>query len=138
MKIYFSGSISGGRKHLGTYQQIVAHLKSEGHQVLTEHVAHPDVLDKEKEHTAEQIYTRDIQWIAECDCIIAEVSNPSLGVGYEVCHALEMYKPVLCIHKKGVFMSRMITGNNSEVLLVKEYENEDDWRKIIYLFFSCF
>lgn len=138
MKIYFCGSISGGRKYLETYKRIVDHLKAEGHCVLTEHVARPDVLDFEKEFTAEQIYSRDIEWLDECDCVIAEVSNPSLGVGYEISYALHQYTPVLCIYEKGVFLTRMLVGNNSEGLLVKEYESEADWKKIMDLFFSCF
>ena len=55
MKIYFGGSITGGRQYLETYQKIVSYLKSAGHQVLTEHVAQPDVLELEKKFTPEQI-----------------------------------------------------------------------------------
>jgi nucleoside 2-deoxyribosyltransferase len=138
MKIYFCGSISGGRRYLETYGRMVEHLKAEGHRVLTEHVANPNVLDLESEFTPEQIYNRDIEWLKECDCVVAEVSNPSLGVGYEICYALCMYTPVLCIYEKGVFLTRMLVGNNSEGLLVKEYESEADWKKIMDLFFSCF
>ncbi len=84
------------------YQQIAAYLKSKGHQVLTEHVVQPDVLELEKNFTAEQIYSRDIEWLRACDCVIAEVSNPSLGVGYEICYALRIDKPVLCLYQNGV------------------------------------
>lgn len=38
MKIYFCGSISGGRQNSDVYYDIVKHLKTYG-QVLTEHVA---------------------------------------------------------------------------------------------------
>jgi len=138
MKIYFCGSIAGGREYLETYRKIVEFLKAEGHQVLTEHVVRPDVLDYEQEYTSDQIYSRDIEWLEECDCIVAEVSKPSLGVGYEICYALNMYTPVLCLYEKGIFLSRMLTGNNSEGLLVKDYGTEADWKKIIELFFSCF
>ena len=138
MKIYFCGSISGGRKYLETYERMVEHLKVKGYWVLTEHVADPNVLASESEFTPEQIYIRDIEWLNECDCVIAEVSNPSLGVGYEICYALRKYTPVLCIYEKGVFLTRMLVGNNSEGLLVKEYESEADWKKIMDLFFSCF
>jgi len=79
--IYFCGSIAGGRQYLEVYQKIVAYLKAAGRRVLTEHVVHPDVLAMEKRYTPEQIYVRDIEWLKECDGVIAEVSNPSLGVG---------------------------------------------------------
>ncbi len=131
MNIYFGGSIAGGRDFLETYQEIVAYLKNNGHRVLTEHVVQPDVLELEKNFTAEQIYTRDIEWLKECDCLVAEVSNPSLGVGYEICYALRINKPVLCLYKEGVFLTRMLTGNTADGILVKEYNNENDWKSTI-------
>jgi nucleoside 2-deoxyribosyltransferase len=136
MKIYFGGSISGGRKYLDTYQRIVSFLKSRGHQVLTDHVAQTDVLEIEKSITPEQIYTRDIQWLNQCDCLIAEVSNPSLGVGYEICYALRINKPVLCLYHRSVFLSQMLMGNTSERLLVREYETEAEWETSIESFLN--
>jgi len=131
MKIYFGGSIAGGRKYLEIYQKIVAYLKSEGHRVLTEHVVQPDVLELETKFTPKQLYTRDIEWIKECDCLIAEVSNPSLGVGYEICYALRIDKPVLCLYRKGIFLTRMLLGNTSDGLVVRKYEKDTDWKEII-------
>ena len=49
MKIYFSGSISGGREHAAVYQHLVEHLQTLGHEVLSAHVADPDVLEREKD-----------------------------------------------------------------------------------------
>ncbi|UCH95308.1 MAG: nucleoside 2-deoxyribosyltransferase [Candidatus Aminicenantes bacterium] len=138
MKIYFGGSITGGRKYLETYQKIVSYLQSAGHQVLTEHVVKPDVLELERKFTPEQIYTRDIQWLHQCDCMIAEVSNPSLGVGYEICYALRINKPVLCLYRKGIFLTRLLIGNTSKGLLVKEYELDSHWKEIIESFFHYF
>ena len=104
--------------------------------MLTEHVVQPDVLELEKQYTPEQIYTRDIQWLHQCDCLIAEVSNPSLGVGYEICCALRINKPVLCLFRKGIFLTRMLIGNTSKDLLVKEYETDKEWKKIIESFLT--
>jgi nucleoside 2-deoxyribosyltransferase len=134
VNIYFAGSIAGGRQYVATYQRIVVYLKSCGHRVLTEHVVKPDVIEWEKGFTAEQIYTRDIQWLKECDCIIAEVSNPSLGVGYEICYALRINKPVLCLYRKGIFLTRMLTGNTTDGLVVKEYEEDTEWKEHIDMF----
>lgn len=136
MNIYFCGSIAGGRKYLETYQKIVAYLKSGGHRVLTDHVVQPDVLELEKKLTPEQIYTRDIDWLNECDCVVAEVSNPSLGVGYEVCYALRIKKPVLCLFREGIFLSSMLLGNTSAGITVDEYSNDADWQKSIDRFIS--
>ena len=126
--IYFCGSIAGGRQYLEVYQKIVAYLKTAGRRVLTEHVVQPDVLEWEKTLTPEQIYSRDIQWLRECDCVIAEVSNPSLGVGYEICYALRIGKPVLCLYRRGIFLTRMLLGNTSNGLLVRDYETDLQWQ----------
>ena len=110
MKIYFSGSIAGGRKYLDIYKKIVAYLKEKGHQVLTDHIIIDNILEFENQLKPEEIFQRDIDWLNECDVLVAEVSNPSLGVGYEICYALERKIPTLCIYQAGILVSRMIVS----------------------------
>jgi nucleoside 2-deoxyribosyltransferase len=66
----------------------------------------------------QEVYDRDIRRIVESDAMIAEVSMPSLGVGYEVGYALNVGKPVLCLSRSGMFISKMITGNPALALTV--------------------
>ncbi len=127
MKIYFAASIAGGRKFLPVYERMVAYLKASGHTVLTEHIIAPDVLDQENHFTAEQVYRRDVEWLQESRAMIAEISNPSLGVGYEICYALDFNKPVLALYQRGLFISRMMTGNDRPGLQVAEYGDESEW-----------
>ncbi len=134
MQIYFAASIAGGRQYLSTYREIVAYLKNLGHAVLTEHIAAPDVWQQESDLTARQIYTRDVQWLSHADCLIAEVSNPSLGVGYEICYALGLDKPVICLYHHEVLLSRMILGNTRPGMQVVAYKNMQDWRNTLDLF----
>lgn len=124
MKIYFSGSIAGGRKYLDIYKKIVAYLKERGHDVLTEHIIVDHIFDLEKQWSPKEIFERDIQWLNDCDLVIAEVSNPSLGVGYEICYALEHRIPTLGIYQPEIFVSRMIIGNTSPHLTLFEYQDE--------------
>jgi 2'-deoxynucleoside 5'-phosphate N-hydrolase len=124
MKIYFSGSISGGRDHAATYQHVVARLRALGHDVLSAHVADPDVLEREKDTSPRAVFDRDVAWVYECDAIIAEVSTPSLGVGYEYGLAVQLGKPVLCVYRSGSRMSKMITGNPAPNLTVATYAGE--------------
>lgn len=136
MNVYFSASIAGGRKYLDIYQEMVAFIKELGHHVLSEHVIRPDVFDLEENHSAEDIYTRDVKWIKSCDAMIAEVSNPSLGVGYEICYALCLGKPVLSLFQKGLFISRMIVGNTSPGFHLVEYAASEKWKKAIPKFLN--
>jgi nucleoside 2-deoxyribosyltransferase len=59
------------------------------------------------------VYERDAEWVRNCDALIAEVSVPSHGVGYEIAFALAHGKPVLCIAESTRRVSKMITGNSA-------------------------
>lgn len=126
MKIYFSAAISAGRTYAPIYQKIVEILKKEGHTVLTEHVAAPNVLDLEEKISAEEVYTRDIEKLNEADLLIAEVSVPSTGVGYELAYFLSLEKPVVCFYAKELNMSKMITGNTEPLFSAYAYESEKE------------
>ncbi len=126
MKIYFACSITGGRELEAAYQQIVAALSADGHEIPTSHLAQPEALENERNLTPQNVYQRDVNWINNCDVLIAEVSVPSHGVGYEIAFALGIGKPVLCIHEQGRKVSKMITGNPDPALLVKNYSNVEE------------
>jgi len=134
MKIYFSGSISGGREHAAIYQHLVAYLQTLGHDVLSAHVADPDVLDREKDAPPRFVFERDVNWVKACDVVIAEVSTPSLGVGYEYGLAVQLGKPVLCVYRSGLRMSKMITGNPAPNLKVATYATEAELDRITLAF----
>jgi 2'-deoxynucleoside 5'-phosphate N-hydrolase len=128
MKIYFSGAISAGRDNLPIYQHIVQRLQAQGHNVLSAHVADPQVLDREKDVPPRTVFDRDVSWIDECDVMIAEVSTPSTGVGYEYGYAIQLGKPVLCVYRsaQSVRMTKMILGNPASNLKIAVYSNEDE------------
>lgn len=107
------------------YGQIVDHLLQHGHEVPTAHLARPEVMELEQVVDPEEVYRRDIEWIQDCDAVVAEVSTPSHGVGYEIAYALGRGKPVLCCHRDGVPVSKMITGNRSEGLVVAAYGSDE-------------
>jgi nucleoside 2-deoxyribosyltransferase len=121
MNLYFSCSLTGGRNDEQIYGAIVAHLLRLGHEVPTSHLAHPEVMALEQVVEPAEVYRRDIAWIQACDALVAEVSTPSHGVGYEIAVALSLAKPVLCCHRRGARVSKMITGNDSPGLTVFSY-----------------
>jgi hypothetical protein len=124
VKIYFSGSISGGRAHEAIYQHVVARLQAQGHTVLSAHVADPIALEAEKDMLPRDVFERDSNWVKECEAMVAEVSTPSLGVGYEYGLAVQLGQPVLCVYRSGLRMSKMITGNPAPNLTVATYSSE--------------
>lgn len=121
MKIYFAGSIRGGRDMQKTYHHIISKLKQYNYEVLSEHVGNTN-LESEKQLSDIEIYNRDMKWIRESDVVIADVTLPSLGVGYEIASAYHYFnKPVLCIAHIRSNVSAMISG--SQKLL--HYNNDE-------------
>ena len=126
MKIYFACSITGGREFESVYQAIVHALAENGHSVLTAHLVESDVMEVEAGLSPRDVYIRDTDWLRECDVLIAEVSVPSHGVGYEVGLALGIEKPVLVLFQDGRKISKMIGGNPDENLTVKTYSSTEE------------
>jgi nucleoside 2-deoxyribosyltransferase len=112
MKIYFAGAIRGGRQDAALYRQIIGLLKERG-EVLTEHVGQEDPDGVESEMSDEAIYRRDMAWLEEADVLVAEVTVPSHGVGYEIARAETLGKAILCLHRPGAArpFSALIAGN---------------------------
>ena len=133
MKIYFAASIRGGRNDKELYLGIIQVLSKFG-TVLTEHIGSQDLtrLGETKDDT--YIRLRDIEWITEGNIFVAEVTNPSLGVGYEIREAELQQKSILCLYRQieGQKVSAMITGSNAVTL--KEYQNIADVEDIVRQF----
>ena len=125
MNVYFACSITGGRAYEAVYQAITRALASDGIVIPTAHLAETGVVDEEKTLEPRLVYERDVNWIRGAQALIAEVSAPSHGVGYEIGFALELGKPVLCLHEKGRSVSKMITGNPHPKLGVQAYESPE-------------
>jgi nucleoside 2-deoxyribosyltransferase len=123
MNIYFACSITGGRAFESIYQEFTSTLLSDGHEVPTAHLAESNVMALERVIDPREVYERDVLWIRACDALIAEVSVPSHGVGYEIGFALEQGRPVLCLAQAGIAVSKMITGNSHSALQVKTYQD---------------
>jgi len=111
MKIYFACSITGGREFERVYQDLTAALVMDGHEVPTAHLAESNVLALEAVVAPREVYERDVNWIRAAHAVVAEISVPSHGVGYEIGVALSVGKPVLCLFQEGRKVSKMISGN---------------------------
>ncbi|MFA6392124.1 MAG: nucleoside 2-deoxyribosyltransferase [Patescibacteria group bacterium] len=137
MKIYFAGSIRGGRDDMDLYFKLIQHLATYG-QVLTEHLGDKNLTSVGEDITDELIYNRDMAWVKEADVIIAEVSTPSLGIGYEIGKAENIDKKILCLYREQADkrLSAMISGNsNIKVVryntLEEAINNVDDYFKLL-------
>ncbi len=135
MKIYFAGSVRGGRDDKELYLQLIEYLGKYG-QVLTEHLGDRNLSEYGEDSPPELVHSRDISWLKESDVLIAEVSTPSLGVGYEIGIAESMNKRMLCLcnDEKYKMLSPMINGNSN--LKIARYGNLEGAKKHIDSFFE--
>ena len=131
MKIYFAGSIRGGRGDSSLYLKIIEYLKNFG-EVLTEHIG-DNLITSSGENTLDDtaIHDRDMDWLIEANIIIAEVTNPSLGVGYEIGRAIQYNKKIMCLYREleNTKLSAMISGSD-KVINIK-YNNLEDLKLLI-------
>lgn len=111
MKIYFAGSIRGGRVDADLYRRMIEYMQKTG-IVLTEHVGSPHLNLMEQGKRDVEIYDQDTAWLRESDLVIAECTCPSLGVGYELAYAEKFGKPCHVFYDRSkTQLSAMLTGN---------------------------
>ncbi|CAL1547368.1 unnamed protein product [Lymnaea stagnalis] len=136
LNIYFSGSMRGGRQDVDIYYTIIEQLRNYG-KILTEFVADKnETYEKVDDKT---IHDKDVSMLEESHCIVAEVTQPSLGVGYEIGRAVAMKKPILCLYRpqEGRLLSGMIRGaHNGTTFIVIDYKVVSEVPDILSKFFS--
>ena len=112
MKIYISGSIYGGTQKIETYKILIKELEKYG-EVLDKQVADENTIANEAFQSDEEIYTDLEEKLKIADIIFAEVSIPSLGVGYELGFADKLNKKIIAIYDQNYTekVSTMIRGN---------------------------
>lgn len=97
-KVYFACSIRGGRDDAELYGELIAIIRKQA-EVLTEIFADQVLTPHGMNKPARDIWQTDLSWVRESDAVIAEVTNPSLGVGYEIAKGEEWHKPVLALYR---------------------------------------
>lgn len=126
-KVYFACSIRGGRGDQPIYREIVKAAKHRGAHVVSELFGDSELMSSSHEaQTTKKIYQKDMAMIQSADVVIAEVTTPSLGVGYEIALAEHLGKPILCLFRpsSGRSLSAMIDG--SPKTTVVHYETTEE------------
>ena len=120
LTIYFAGAISGGRGDVAHYREIVSALEKDGYRVLAGAVAAEHVGADGERLESKAIFERDMGWVDEADVLVAEVSTPSTGVGYEI--ATARYRrdiPVICLYRPAYTKrcTAMVAGDTGIILI---------------------
>ena len=123
-KIYFAGSIRGGRVDADLYRRIIQFVQQTD-TVLTEHVGSSNlILHEQGRERDARIYDQDTAWLRHSNLLLAEWTCPSLGVGYELAYAEHRGIPCHIFYDKTkAQLSAMLTGN--PYFHIHPYESEE-------------
>ncbi|QOJ78594.1 nucleoside 2-deoxyribosyltransferase [Infirmifilum lucidum] len=121
-KIYFAAPMRGVREALKEVRELIRLVESRGHVVLTKHVAE-ETLDTDRGLSHREVFERDVRLLEEADMLIAEVSYPSLGVGFEIAYALLRGKKTVALvkHERMDSLSSLIRGITWENFYLVDY-----------------
>lgn len=81
--------------------------------------------------TAEDVFLHDVQCVTDCDLLLAEVSYPAIGLGFEIATALQLNKRVLAVAQNEANVSRLVLGIQSKNYQFHRYQNLAEVFKLI-------
>ncbi len=131
LKVYYATSVRGAGRDLDATRKAIETIRELGHIPLTEHLAEEKV---DKPLTDREVYERDMSLLKQADLLIADVTFPSLGVGYEICEALHQGKPIYLIAREGVRISKLVAG----ISQVRRYSDLEELASLIRQILSSF
>ena len=100
-KAFFACSMRGGYGAVSqeTLSQIPDALEEIGLKLMSRHQTQKGIIAQENKETTVAIHDRDYGWLEDCEFVVAEISNPSLGVGSEISDATALGRPVLGLYQ---------------------------------------
>lgn len=143
MKVFFAFSTLRLDVNINSYKKIVDFIVGDKNKLTVDLIAKA-IREKEKsrlpnkKENTKQFHKEAIGGIGEADCVVAEVSLPSSGVGFQVGHALFLKKPVLCIYSKEFGNKnppKVISSMNSPFLKISPYTG-DTVKSVVHEFFE--
>lgn len=142
MNIYLACTVRGDRGALATVRALADALDAMGHTVLTRHLLADDVDTAESALTEQDVFRRDMAWLAAADVVIAEASGSSYGVGFEVGYVLGRSEfsgqrvLLLFDEARRPAVSRLISGNVHPHCTTYGYRAAEDLRAVVPAFLA--
>lgn len=118
MKLFFAGSIRGGGSYIKVYRRIIALLSNHG-EVISEFSSDNGDPEQDEKKRDQMIFVRTTAAVRNADLLVAEVSHPSIGVGYEIAMAESLGIPIMALYHRGseYHISAMVAGNEKVATL---------------------
>ncbi len=119
-KVYLAVPIIANR-NINQAQVLAKAIEAIGHEIVSKWVTETD---PGYTITPQEVFTRDAKGVENCDVLVAEISNPSHGVGMEIMLAHVRSKKVVCVFRSGTVASRMLRGLPQVQMI--EYSSEKE------------
>jgi hypothetical protein len=130
LKVYLAASMRGGGDGKGweALRRLANIVEGLGHMPMNEVCADKAPKVKATGKGDRYLFNRDMAWLELADCLIADVTYPSLGVGYEVAVAVREHDiPVLALcHEELPVLSALFEGNTDPLFHLERYSGPED------------
>ncbi|MBU2037079.1 nucleoside 2-deoxyribosyltransferase [Patescibacteria group bacterium] len=143
-KVFFSASIYAIPELLENYLMIVKNIEASGSLVVSDwtkswlviakkykKMGKPRIKERDilKVIDREKLYEEHTKAIQECDVVIAEVTKPTITVGYQLFYAISHKKPVLALYSseaKNIDLNtiKSIIYSGPPLILLKKYSSK--------------
>lgn len=120
MRVYLSVPMIANRA-LERAHLMAKAIEDSGHVVTSPWVLRPI---SSSDPSAVNVFERDKAGAEGCDILVADVTEPSIGVGMEIMAAYKSGRRVVLVMKKGSVTSRML--QHMEKKETVEYEKDDE------------
>ena len=120
MKVYLSVPMIANRA-LPRAELMAKAIRDSGHEVSSPWVLG---LIERSNPSSVDVFARDKKGAEECDALVADVTEPSIGVGMEIMAAHEAGRRIILVMKKGKVISRMLSHMDGKETL--EYGEDED------------
>jgi nucleoside 2-deoxyribosyltransferase len=134
MKIYLGFTVAGNRSSIEAAKKLLKVLQSLGHEVLTSHVVSEDAWEVDRSVAPQKVFARDMNWLAQCDLFVAEVTGSSFGVGFETGYLLgaTATKTILLFERDAEHrISLLITGNTHPNCVLAPYSHLGELEELV-------
>lgn len=137
-RVFFSCSMRGGFSKLAQaeLQKIPDLLEALGLELLSRHQTRADFMASESRLSEQQIHDRDYQWLRKAELVVAEITNPSLGVGAEIADAVRLGIPVLAVYRREYEQEISAYIRGKAGVLCRPYSDMTDLQEIIRAFIA--
>jgi hypothetical protein len=138
MIVHFIASKSDIANNIGLLRKIVTAVHEEEHKLSLDWIEPAYVRQTTRQIEGpvdwNEAYKEAIEALTKADVVIAETSQNSFGVGYQVATALQQKKPMLLLRRANADSDAFALGPSDELMDHTTYKTDDEATKAVTKF----